>query len=137
MSRPGPFGNAYCLGFDEVERAVERIAKASSEAYPPVNIEEPGEDRLRITLAVAGFAPEQLTVTLIDRELTIKGERPPPDETKVYLHKGIAARAFHRSFILAEGLEIEAARLGNGLLRIDLKRSRPTPQIRQIPITMG
>lgn len=137
MSRPGAFGNAYCLGFDEVERALDRIAKASSEAYPPVNIEEPGEDRMRITLAVAGFAPEQLTVTLSDRELTIKGERPAPDETKVYLHKGIAARAFHRSFILAEGLEIEGARLGNGLLRIDLKRFRPTPQIRQIPITLG
>src|SRR5262245_9039379 len=137
MSRPGPFGNAYCLGFDEIERTMERMAKASSEAYPPVNVEEPGEDRLRIVLAVAGFAPEQLTITLNGRELTVKGERPQPDETRVYLHKGIAARGFQRSFILAEGLEIEGARLGNGLLRIDLKRFRPTSQIRQIPITLG
>ena len=137
MSRPGPFGNAYCLGFDEVERTLERIAKASPEAYPPVNVEEPTEGRLRITVAVAGFAPEQLTVTLSDRELTIKGERPQPDDTRVYLHKGIAARGFQRSFVLAEGLEVEGARLSNGLLRIELKRFRPTPQIRQISITLG
>ena len=137
MSRPGPFGNAYCLGFDEIERTMERMAKASSEAYPPVNVEEPEEDRLRIVLAVAGFAPEQLTITLSDRELTVKGERPQPDETRVYLHKGIAARGFQRSFVLAENLEVEGARLGNGLLCIELKRFRQTPQIRQIPITLG
>jgi HSP20 family molecular chaperone IbpA len=136
MSRPGPFGNAYCLGFDEVERELERLAKAS-DAYPPVNVEEPGEDRLRITLAVAGFAPEQLSITLTDRELTIKGARPEPDDTRVYLHKGIAARGFQRSFVLAQNLEIEAARLSNGLLRIDLRRIRPALQIRQIPITLG
>ena len=137
MSRPGPFGNAYCLGFDEIERTMERMAKASSEAYPPVNVEEPAEDRLRIVMAVAGFAPEQLTITLSDRELTVKGERPQPDETRVYLHKGIAARGFQRSFVLAENLEIEGAGLSNGLLRIELKRFRQTPQIRQIPITLG
>ena len=137
MSRPGPFGNAYCLGFDEVERTLERMAKASSDAYPPVNVEEPSEGRLRITLAVAGFPPEQLSLTLGDRELTIKGERPQPDDTRVYLHKGIAARGFQRSFVLADGLEVESARLSNGLLRIELKRVRPTPRIRQIPITLG
>ena len=137
MSRPGPFGNAYCLGFDEIERVLERMAKASPEAYPPVNIEEPAEGALRITLAVAGFAPEQLAVTLTGRELTIKGERPQSGDTRVFLHKGIAARAFQRGFVLAEGLEVEAASLANGLLRIDLRQVRPNPQIRQIPITLA
>jgi HSP20 family molecular chaperone IbpA len=137
MSRPGPFGNAYCLGFDEIERVLERMAKVSTEAYPPLNIEEPAEGVLRITLAVAGFAPEQLTVALTGRELTIKGERPQPGDTRVFLHKGIAARGFLRSFVLAEGLEVEGANLSNGLLRIDLRRVRQTHQIRQIPITLA
>lgn len=137
MSRPGPFGNAFCLGFDEIERVLERMAKAPPDAYPPVNIEEPAEGALRITVAVAGFAPEQLAVTLTGRELTIKGERPQPGDTRVFLHKGIAARAFQRGFVLAEGLEVERASLANGLLRIDLRRVRPNPQIRQIPITLA
>ena len=137
MSRPGPFGNPYCLGFDEVERALERAAKGSGETYPPLNVEEPAEGRLRITVAVAGFPPEHLSVTLSDRELTVKGERPQQDDTRVFLHKGIAARGFQRSFVLAEGLEVESAQLGNGLLRIELRRVQRTPQIRQIPITMG
>ena len=137
MSRPGPFGSPFCLGFDEVERLLERMAKASADAYPPLNIEEPGEGRLRITLAVAGFAPENLSVTLTDRELTVKGDRPQPNDGRVFLHKGIAARGFLRSFVLAEGLEIEGAILTNGLLRIEMKRRRQTPEIRQIPITLG
>lgn len=137
MSRPGPFGNAYCLGFDEIERVLERMAKLSTDAYPPVNIEEPAEGALRITLAVAGFAPQQLSVTLAGRELTIKGERPQPGDTRVFLHKGIAARGFLRSFALADGLEVDGARLSNGLLRIDLKRVRQDQQIRQIPITLA
>jgi HSP20 family molecular chaperone IbpA len=136
MSRPGPFGNPYCLGFDDVERLVERLAKATPESYPPLNIEEPAKGQLRVTLAVAGFAPEHLTVSLADRELTVKGERPPASESHVYLHKGIAARGFQRTFILADGWEVHAARLSNGLLRIDLRKIRPTPQIRQIPITL-
>jgi HSP20 family molecular chaperone IbpA len=137
MSRPGPFTNAFCLGFDEFERALERMAKSSSEAYPPVNIEEPAEGRLRLTLAVAGFAPDQLSVTVTGRELTIKGDRPPAGDARVYLHKGIAARGFLRSFVLAEGLEVEGAGLANGLLRIELRRVPLNPQIRQIPITLA
>jgi HSP20 family molecular chaperone IbpA len=136
MSRPGPFGNPYCLGFDDVERVLERLAKNAPESYPPLNIEEPGEGQLRVTLAVAGFAPEHLTVTLADRQLTVKGDRPATDETHVYLHKGIAARGFQRTFILADGWEVESARLSNGLLRIDVRKLRPTSQIRQIPITL-
>lgn len=135
MSRSGPFGNPYCLGFGDVERILERVAKAAPEAYPPINIEEPAEGELRVTLAVAGFAPEHLTVSLADRELTVKGERPAGGDARVYLHKGIAARGFVRTFVLADGWEVEGARLSNGLLRIDLRKLRPSPQIRQIPIT--
>ena len=137
MSRPGPFGNPYCLGFDEIERMFERTAKMSADGYPPVNIEEPVEGRLRITLAVAGSPPDLLSVTLNGRELTVKGERPQQDDTRVFLHKGIAARGFQRSFVLADSLEIDGAFLGNGLLRIELRRVVRNPQIRQIPITTG
>ena len=137
MSRPGSFGNPFCLGFEEFERQIERIAKTSSEAYPPVNIEEPEQGRLRLTLAVAGFAPESLSVTLSDRELSVRGERPQPAGDRVFLHKGIAARGFLRSFVLADGWEVEGANLANGLLSIELKRIRLTQQIRQISITLG
>ncbi len=137
MSRPGSFGNPFCLGFEEFERQIERIAKTSSEAYPPVNIEEPEQGRLRLTLAVAGFAPESLSVTLSDRELSVRGERPQPSEGRVFLHKGIAARGFLRSFVLADGWDVEGANLANGLLSIELKRIRLTQQIRQISITLG
>lgn len=135
MSRPGPFGNPYCLGFGDVERILERMAKAAPEAYPPINIEEPADGELRVTLAVAGFVPEHLTVSLADRELTVKGERPAGGDARVYLHKGIAARGFVRTFVLADGWEVDGARLNNGLLRIDLRKLRANPQIRQIPIT--
>ena len=135
MSRPGPFGNPYCLGFGDVERILERMAKAAPEAYPPINIEEPADGELRVTLAVAGFAPEHLTVSLADRERTVKGERPAGGDARVDLHKGIAARGFVRTFVLADGWEVDGARLNNGLLRIDLRKLRAPPQIRQIPIT--
>jgi HSP20 family molecular chaperone IbpA len=136
--RTGPFSNPYCLGFDEVERLLDRIAKGVGDGYPPLNIEEPSEDRLRIILAVAGFSPDQLTITLSDRELAVKGERPADQQPgRVYLHKGIAARGFQRSFILAEGIEVEGANLADGLLKIDLRRVRQSPRIVQIPITSG
>ncbi|MCE9521328.1 MAG: Hsp20 family protein [Alphaproteobacteria bacterium] len=137
MSRGGAFGTPQCIGFDEIERLLERTAKTQSDAFPPVNVEEPAEGRLRITLAVAGFAPERLSLTLTGREMTIKGERPPQDESRVFLHKGIAARGFQRSFILAEGLEIDSAQLANGLLKIELKRVPANQQILQIPITLA
>lgn len=137
MSRPGPFGHPFCLGFDEVERLVERLGRAQTDAYPPISIEEAAEDRLRLTLAVAGFLPEQLSITLTGRELTVRGERTQPAEGRIYLHKGIATRGFQRGFLLAENLEVESAFLNNGLLRIELKRRRQTHEIRQIPITLG
>ncbi len=137
MSRLGPFGHPYCLGFDDVERLVERLARSQTDAYPPINIEEVAECRLRLTLAVAGFAPDQLSITLTGRELTVRGERTQPPEGRTYLHKGIATRGFQRGFLLAENLEVESAMLTNGLLRIELKRRLQTPEIRQIPITLG
>lgn len=135
MSRVGPFGHPHCLGFDEIERLVERLARA--DAYPPINVEEAAEDRLRLTLAVAGFAPEHLSITLTGRELTVRGERTQPPEDRTYLHKGIATRGFQRGFLLADNLEVESATLTNGLLRIELRRRPQTPEIRQIPITLG
>ena len=135
MSRPGPFGHPYLLGFEEIERLLDRLVK-QAEVYPPCNVEELGDGRLRIMLAVAGFSRETLSIVLTDRELNIRGERPPGEEDRTFLYKGIAARGFQRSFILADGWEIEGARLLNGLLRIDLKRVKTAPDVRKIPITL-
>ena len=136
MSRPGPFGHPYLLGFEEIERVLDRLTK-QAEAYPPCNIEELSEGHLRITLAVAGFSDPALSITLSDRELSVRGEKPPGEEDRTFLYKGIAARGFQRSFVLAEGWEVDSARLLNGLLRIDLKRVKMAPDIRKIPITLG
>src|SRR5215470_17325542 len=136
MSRPGPFGHPYLLGFEEIERMLDRLAK-QAEAYPPCNVEALSDEHLRITLAVAGFPIEALTITLTDRELSIRGDRPQGEEERTFLYKGIAARGFQRSFILAEGWEVEAARLLNGLLRVDLKRVKTAPDVRKIPIQHG
>lgn len=135
MSRPSFPGSPFFLGFDEVERLLELAGRNAPEAYPPLNIEQFPDDRLRITIAVAGFSAEQLSVTVLDRELTVKGDRPAAGNEKVYLHKGIAARPFSRCFALASDLEVQSAALTNGLLRIDLKRVRKTHEIRQIPIS--
>ena len=136
MNRHTTFGSPYLLGFEEIERMLDRLTK-QAEAYPPCNVEELADGHLRITLAVAGFSSETLTVALTDRELTIRGERPQGEEERTFLYKGIAARGFQRSFILADGWEVGAACLLNGLLRIDLKRVKTAPDIRKIPITLG
>jgi HSP20 family molecular chaperone IbpA len=136
MSRPGPFGHPNLLGFEEIERLLDRLTK-QAEPYPPCNVEELGEGHLRITLAVAGFSFEALSVVLTDRELTIRGDRPQGEEARTFLYKGIAERGFQRSFILAEGWVVEGARLLNGLLRVDLKRVKTAPDVRKIPITQG
>ena len=137
MSRAGPFGAPYCLGFDDIERVLERLAKGTAESFPPLNVEEPAAGQLRVTLAVAGFAPEQLSATLSGRELIVRGEKPhgTEGEGRLFLHKGIAARGFQRSFVVADGWEVGKAQLSNGLLTIELKRLPVTSQIRQIPIT--
>ncbi|MBC7147624.1 MAG: Hsp20 family protein [Thioclava marina] len=123
----------YLLGFDQLERLVERTAKGS-DAYPPYNIEQRGEDAFRITLAVAGFREEDLSITLEDRALVIRGRQSDDEEERIFLHRGIAARAFQRSFVLADGVEVAGATTENGLLHVDLKRAHPETIVQTIPI---
>lgn len=129
MARITAFDSPLLLGFDHFERMLDRIAKTSNDGYPPYNIEQIGEDGLRITLAVAGFTMDELQVTLEDNQLVIRGKQVDDDEDRVFLHRGIAARQFVRSFVLAEGIEVVDASLDNGLLHISLKR--PVPETRQ------
>jgi len=124
----------YLLGFDQLERLVERAAKGA-EGYPPYNIEHLPPDAFRITLAVAGFAEDDLSITTEDRQLVIRGRQPEADDTRVYLHRGIAARAFQRSFVLADGVEVTAAAMENGLLHVDLRRINPQQVVKTIPIS--
>lgn len=124
----------YLLGFDQIERLAERAAKGA-EGYPPYNIEHIAPDGFRITLAVAGFAEPDLSVTTEDRQLVIRGRMAEPDGDRVFLHRGIAARAFQRSFVLADGVEVEAASIENGLLHVDLKRVQPRRIVQTIPIS--
>jgi HSP20 family molecular chaperone IbpA len=127
------FNSPLMLGFDQFERTLDRISKTSAEGYPPYNIEQIGEDGLRITLAVAGFGPDDLQVQIEDNQLVIRG-RQGDDKERVYLHRGIAARQFQRSFVLAEGIEVVGCTLDNGLLDVDLKRPLPEPKVRTIKI---
>lgn len=124
----------YLLGFDQLERLVERAAKGA-EGYPPYNIEHMPPDAFRITLAVAGFAETDLAITTEDRQLVIRGRQPEGDDSRVFLHRGIAARAFQRSFVLADGVEVTDAAMENGLLHIDLRRVNPQQVVKTIPIS--
>ena len=124
----------YLLGFDQLERLVERASKGA-EGYPPYNIEHLPPDAFRITLAVAGFAECDLSLTVEDRQLVIRGRQAEGSDDRVFLHRGIAARAFQRSFVLAEGIEVENAALENGLLHIDLRRVVPQSIVKTIPIS--
>lgn len=128
----------FLLGFDQLERLVERTAKTGNEGYPPYNIEQTSENSYRITLAVAGFAEDDLTITVEDRQLVILG-RQGDEETgkRVYLHRGIAARQFQRTFVLADGVDVGAAIMEHGLLHIDLKRALPETVIQKIEIQKG
>ena len=134
MSRMSLLNSPLLLGFDQFERALDRVAKASSDGYPPYNIEQLGEDRLGITLAVAGFGEDELSVQVEDNQLIVRGKQYD-DKDRVYLHRGIAARQFQRSFVLADGLEVSAATLDNGLLHIELKRPIPASRARTIEIS--
>jgi HSP20 family molecular chaperone IbpA len=138
MSRVPSLSSPFLLGFDEIERALDRVAKAA-DGYPPYNIERLARDnehpeRLRITLAVAGFTSDQLEVTIEENQLVIRG-RQQDDKARQYLHRGIAARQFQRTFVLAEGLEVLGADLKNGLLSIDLARPEPERIVKTIGIT--
>lgn len=127
----------FLLGFDQLERLAERTAKGSTDGYPPFNIEQAGENAFRITLAVAGFAEDDLSITVEDRQLVIRGRQQDTAEDRVFLHRGIAARQFQRSFVLADGVEVAGASLENGLLHIDLDRAEPEPVVQTIRIGGG
>ena len=135
MSRVPMFNSPLLLGFDQLERTLDRLAK-SAEGYPPYNIERIGENGLRITLAVAGFSTDDLSIELVENQLTVRGKQTD-DTDRVFLHRGIAARQFQRAFMLAEGIEVTGARLDNGLLSIDLVRPVQEPRIRTIRIEAG
>lgn len=136
MSRLSLFSNPLLLGFDEYERQLDRVSKMSSEGYPPYNIEQLGERDLRITLAVAGFSEGDLAITVEDNQLIVRGRQVPEDDAgRVFLHRGIAARQFQRSFVLADGLEVTGANLERGLLHIAVTRPLPDPRARTIRIT--
>ena len=124
----------HLLGFEQIERLAERAAKGA-EGYPPYNIEHHAPDGFTITLAVAGFAEDDLTVALENRQLNISGRQPESSEDRVFLHRGIAARAFQRSFVLADGVEVGGARLENGLLSISLQRRVQQIVVQTIPIS--
>jgi HSP20 family molecular chaperone IbpA len=136
MNRPVLFDSPFLLGFEHTRSLVERAAKAAAESYPPYNVEDRGCGGIRITLAVAGFSPDQLEVTVEDRQLTIAGRRDDnvarPEDA--FLHRGIAARGFIRSFVLADGMVVEEASLEHGLLHIDLNRPEPEKRVLKVPI---
>ncbi|WP_179956085.1 Hsp20 family protein [Pannonibacter tanglangensis] len=139
MTRMSAFSSPFMLGFDDIERVLDRVSKAANDGYPPYNIErlpksDDHGDVIRITLAVAGFTRDQLDVSVEERQLVIRG-RQVDDKSRQYLHRGIAARQFQRAFVLAEGIEILGADLKDGLLSIDLVRPEPERVIRRIEIT--
>ena len=134
MTKISLAAHPFLLGFDQLERLAERAAKGA-EGYPPYNIEHVGANGFRITLAVAGFSEDDLTITLEERQLVVRGKQVETDDSRVFLHRGIAARAFQRSFVLADGVEVVAAELENGLLNIDLRRSAPDSIVQTIPIS--
>lgn len=127
----------YMLGFEQLERLLERSAKSGNEGYPPFNIEQTSDYSYRITLAVAGFAEADLSITVEDRQLVIRGRQHEDDTDRLFLHRGIAARQFQRSFLLADGVEVGEALMENGLLHIDLTRSRPDTVVQTIKINRG
>ncbi|ODN69366.1 Hsp20 family protein [Methylobrevis pamukkalensis] len=141
MTRMTTFSSPFLLGFDEIERALDRVSKATSDGYPPYNIERLAAegargDVIRITLAVAGFTRDQLDVSIENNQLLIRG-RQVDDRAREYLHRGIAARQFQRSFVLAEGIEVLSADLRDGLLAIDLARPQPERASRRIEINVA
>jgi HSP20 family molecular chaperone IbpA len=133
MTRVSLFNSPLLLGFDHFERALDRVTKVAADGYPPYNVEQTGDSNLRITLAVAGFAMGDLAIRIEDNQLVVRGKQVD-DKERVYLHRGIAARQFQRSFVLAEGIEVAGAWLDSGLLHIDLVRPSPESRVRTIEI---
>ena len=127
----------HMLGFEQLERVLERTAKGGNEGYPPFNIEQTSEFSYRITLAVAGFSEDDLSITVEDKQLVIRGRQSDDSEGRVFLHRGIAARQFQRSFVLADGVEVGEAQMENGLLHVDLTRAEPEKIVQTIKIRKG
>ncbi|MCX7558866.1 Hsp20 family protein [Sulfitobacter sp. F26204] len=127
----------HMLGFEQLERVLERSAKSGNEGYPPFNIEQTCDFSYRITLAVAGFAEEDLAITVEDRQLVIRGRQAEETQGRIFLHRGIAARQFQRSFVLADGVEVGEAQMENGLLHVDLTRAKPETVVQTIKIKKG
>ena len=136
MNRNIIFDSTFLLGFEHTRSLIERAAKAASNSYPPYNVEEIAEGRFRITLAVAGFSADQLSVSVEANQLTVQGKRDGEGEgpDKAYLHRGIAARGFQRTFVLADGMEVEGALLEHGLLHVDVVRLEPAKLVKRIEI---
>jgi len=134
MTRLSLFNSPLLLGFDHFERTLDRVAKMPAEGYPPYNIEQVDEERLRITLAIAGFSEEDLSIRLEGNQLVVRGKQGDTCADRVFVHRGIATRQFQRSFVLADGIEVEGAELDNGLLNIDLRRPRAEEKVRSIEI---
>ena len=127
----------HMLGFEQLDRLLERSAKSGNEGYPPYNIEQTSDFSYRITLAVAGFAEQDLAITVEDRQLVIRGRQGDESDGRVFLHRGIAARQFQRMFVLADGVDVGEAVMENGLLHVDLTRSRPETVVQTINIKKG
>ena len=139
MNRTIFFDSPFLLGFERTRSLVERAAKAAADSYPPYNVEHDGEGRIRISIAVAGFSPDQLQITLEDNQLVVAGRKEEAlaasdAEARAFLHRGIAARGFVRSFVLGPGTEVEQASLEHGLLHIDLAARPAEPKVTRIPI---
>lgn len=126
----------FLLGFEQLDRLVERTVKSGNDGYPPYNIEQSSADSYRITLAVAGFGENDLSITVEDRQLSIRGRQGDETEDRIYLHRGIAARQFQRNFVLADGVEVAQASMENGLLFIELKRATPKSVVQTIKISL-
>lgn len=133
MTRLSVFNSPLLLGFDQFERALDRVTKSTADGYPPYNVEQRGDNALRITLAVAGFTMEELSVQIEDNQLIIRGKQVD-DKERIYLHRGIAARQFQRSFVLADGIEVVGAWLENGLLNVDLARRPSEQRVKRVEI---
>lgn len=133
MNRLSLFSSPFLLGFDHFEKTYDRVAKSAGEGYPPYNIEQMDDSSWRIVLAVAGFSIEDLSVVREDNQLVVTA-KPPENDARTYLHKGIGARAFQRRFIMADAIEVASATMENGLLTVDLVRPETKPRIQTIPI---
>ena len=134
MTRLSLLNSPLFLGFEQFERTVDRLSKASADGYPPYNIEQVGDAGFRVTLAVAGFGLDDLAVSIEDNQLVVRG-RTKDEKDRVFLHRGIAARQFHRTFVLADGIEVTGATLDNGLLMIDLQRPLATAKVKTVEIS--